>query len=189
MNYFGDCNADGSLISGTRIARGLYANYLYPNDGSNCVFTCPGSGSQEVKALGFYGRNNGAVSHNVKAAIFNNGGTSRVLLTDAFSVPGGGGDAWREITGLSGTNLTGGVAYRLAFISDSDDMQFDGRVVSRSIGYGYDGSGSYSTPPADLVDFTLSTNDLHPCYRCGVDPVSSGFALPIAQNYYNQMRH
>lgn len=191
ISYFGRCNSDGTIIETPTLERGLYANYTMANDPAQYSLTCTGSGNMEIKSLAFYGYNLGVSDGHVKMMVFSNDKSTRILLSGVITIATGQTTyAWREISGLSGTNLVGGTNYILAAISDSDDMRV-GTTSGNVQSYGYDVGHSYASPPPDLDGLENSGNDLYPIFRCGVEQATAGgggVVIPIMMHHFKMMR-
>lgn len=177
VTYFGK-NENGSNAQSPN-------GYTYSNDNSNIVYTCPGSGNQEVKEIGarIYNLSTG----NIRLAIYDASlnfvcqGSAEIAVGPLVS----GGTAWVSHTSFvdqGGSpmtpNLAGGTAYIIALTADSSsvdcwfDVVTDGYMKTES-GTG-EATGGY---PASLDQ---GGNDTHSwCMRVGVEPASAGSIVPL----------
>lgn len=169
ITYFGK-NENGSDVHSA-------TTYTYSNDNSNIVYTCPGSGSQEVKELGVrvYSESTGYI----RLAIYDASldlvcqGSAQIDVESLVS----GGSAWVSHTSFvdfSGDPttpiLTGGTAYVFALTCSATCNIWKDDVTSGWMKYDSDDGldGFLETLSQD------SSNTREYCWRCGVEPYSAG---------------
>lgn len=137
------------------------------------AFTCPGSGTQDIKSLGCYGKSNGGTPGNFRCAIYD---TSYNLIAQhsAEVEMSGTTPSWQgESQGLTGTLvLTGGVNYKICVTFDSNDCGPYFSIVPDGDGaylYGSDLTGGFPAVLDTPFGFIYLFN-----VRCGVDPAGGG---------------
>jgi len=188
ITYFGnDVAGDGtSGLSG----------YIGWNDGTNTVFTCPGTGKQNVAELAWkvYVTSGNA---NVRCAIYNSDG-STLLMQGSAEINVTETDTngtWKTHTSfvdsagnaIATPQLDGGSNYILAASGDGTTLRQ--RRTAVTSGYSKFAIGDYTSSnfPSSVPPPSSGTN-LAVC-RCGVEPAaSSGISIPVLQSSYRRRR-
>lgn len=149
--------------------RNFYNGYGYFNE--NDIYACPGSGSMEIKEAAAYVRNAGASAIHFRIAVYDAAHTTRLWYSDEITLAGGASSyAWVGVSGLSGTNLTGGTNYTIFVFGDSDDLLCGGNDgASGDAGYSED---TYGVPPASVT--LTDGGDYKFLVRIGVDTAGGG---------------
>jgi hypothetical protein len=164
--YFGYCDSAGVGTGSTNIYTTAY--------GCRAVagYACPGTGAQAVKELGV-NTSDDATPRIIYLGVYTTGGGLIVKTTTGkqATYP----STWvtwadTELTWVSGTTLTGGTTYLLAFGCTGAPIRLVGTVstsgVSKSDGEDYSGG-----MPANLVAGTDDTMIFN--VRCGVEPTGA----------------
>ncbi len=171
-DFFGYCQSDGSIHQAPAATTAAYNGYIRYNRAGG-ITACPGTGDQEINSIGFYGYNNTTVAVHAKMLVYSSDGTAKLYTASPITIAGNDNTyAWREQTGLSGTNLTGGTSYRLAIMGDNDNVYY-GRYGGPSGAEGNKSGQSYASPPTN-ISADSGTNDIYSYFRCGVIAAGGG---------------
>jgi hypothetical protein len=160
IEYFGN-NANGTDAQSPN-------GSAWSNDNVNIIYTCPGSGTMDVKELG--ARVYTGSTGNIRMAIYD---TSKNLICqgNAEIDVNGSGSNWVSHTSFTGTaQLTGGTAYLLVITADSSNVScWDDTVTS---GYIIRETGELTG--GFSATLTLGSNDVRKwCIRCGVEAAAA----------------
>lgn len=175
VTYFG-LNADGGGV----YQPGLYANW---NDNNNIVYTCPGSGTQDIKELGARVYTNSV--GNMRLAIYTTAGAFLTQGSAEINTEPPTGYEWLSHTSFvdqtgspHSPQLTGGTAYLLAITGDDqNNVYICGDIVTS--GYMLYGGNDYTGGfPANLP--SSGSADKQYCVRCGVE--ASGLSWTARQD-------
>jgi hypothetical protein len=142
---------------------------IYRFRNKNKVYTCPGSGDQNLVELSAYVQDYNAGATHIRLAIYDMSnnliyqGAAEVVVNNASW-------AWVGHTGITGVVLQGGTNYKIA-------CSYDGAI---SIRYNIETNGNHGSTsadntggwPASLADD--GDDDYIKSVRAGVDPVASG---------------
>jgi hypothetical protein len=179
LSYFGNQTYNGgSVSSGVALALKSYVTY-----------TCPGSGSMQIKELSSYCKKNSATVHN-RVAIYNGNtlvaqGSAEVTLITSAGWQGHVAGDGSDITPSPAT-LTGGATYKLTVSYDADCQIYYGDDVTGRNRYTFtDYTGGFPATFADPADDAGSEYAI----RCGVEAAAiGGLSIPIAMAYYRYRR-
>jgi len=117
--YFGLCDAAGNPTSATAGNTGAAET-----DWNNAIiFTCPGTGTQVVNEISANLKN--VTNYNIRLAIFNTAGTTKLAEGTAAVAIVGAADSWQGHIGQANitpnpANLVGGTNYIIAITSSGD---------------------------------------------------------------------
>ena len=182
--YFGRCDSSGVLLGGEPSGYENFGGYTAGNSNAVVPFTCPGSGNQDVVALGHYCYGSSA---SIRCAVYSTDGNTRYAQGNAGVTPAASA-AWAVHSGITQDSpLTGGNNYML--VVSSSGIISNGYATVASNGCKY-ASGDYVAGgfPATL---SLSSGYTHlPIVRCGVDAAAGGgLSIPVAMANYRERRN
>jgi hypothetical protein len=170
VTYFGLCNSAG-VISGDDSNDSSGATPVAFWNGTE-VWTCPGTGTQNIVELSVYGYINTGTP-NIRLSIYSSDGATKIAEGTAEVAVTGGSYSWQghmTAASMGNATLVGGTSYKLVCGADNDMAM---RSKSGSSGIArytlsdYTG-GSPSSLPAG------TGNTLIQAIRCGVEPAAGG---------------
>lgn len=182
LTYFGLCDSAGDPTGGTSDDNAGSGVGIY-NDASISGFQCPGSGSQTVSEIGFYGKVDSGTA-NLGLAVYDNAGNRLCANTTTIAMSNTT-EQWVTVQAadISGTlTLTGGDYYRLVVYVDNATARTT--KAQNSGGHYQTGSSweKYSSFPATLP--TGTAGYIWPV-RVGVDLGGGGELAPTSGSLIN----
>lgn len=132
----------------------------------NKVFTCPGSGAQDLVELSAYVYRIALGTGHIRLAIYDT--SNNLLYQGSAEVTVDNADPdWIGHTGITGQTLTGGTNYRIALTTDSSDVEvyYNLYSIGDFTSLPADYTGGWPNPLADQDDDDYAHNA-----RAGVDP-------------------
>jgi hypothetical protein len=181
MTYFGH-----TTVGASPAAPGIYT---FGNDAVNIIYTCPGTGLQDVKELGAYCYRD--QTGHIRMAIYDTSlnficqGSAE--LDVATVTPANGWLSHVAFTDVGGSaispQLTGGVEYVLSISSDSSGPNvYQDTVTAGYERFSYDYTDSTGGFPADLtLERTTDTREWN--VRCGVEAAAGGGGSVVSKQF------
>lgn len=162
----------GETTPGASTAQELTTSFWCRN--KNKIYTCPGTGNQNLVELQAYVRQYISTTTNIRLALYDTSnnliyqGSAEVLVSNASF-------AWMGHTGITGVVLTGGTNYRIALSYDGFlEIAYNLETAGNHTGSTVDYTGGW---PSSLSDG--SDDDYIKSIRAGVDPGTGGGKLVI----------
>lgn len=178
VTYFGYCNSDGTLTGGAPSTDNPGASQGWWNDTQ--VFTCPGTGNQDVQSMEIQCFSNGSATARVNIAVYSLNGLTRLAygtadIGAAFTPTT---FAWQGYTSpaqiTQSAALVGGTTYKLyaQSVIGTDNITL-GYYSGAANATGYHTSATTGAPsaiPSKDANYSLQ----YPLIRIGVQPTGGG---------------
>lgn len=160
---------------------------------NDAIYSCPGSGSQNIQELSLYGYRSGNPV-NIRLGVYSSNGLSLIAEGVAEvavnTTPGWQGHMTQASVKAAGGSspgvLVGGTSYKFCFTTDLGASSMRVSYGSGNIHYLSDADYTGGMP-ANLSSLTSTASEqFH--MRCGVDPVA-GLSIPVAMRTYRNRRN